>query len=58
MRDHFVIDKFILFRQHHISIQSQKLPKFRRIEDIDPLKLALSAVKLAIHPDGNFTFGV
>ena len=50
--DHLVIDKFILFRQHHITVQRQKPSKFRGIKDVNPLEFTLAAVELAVYPDG------
>ena len=56
--DHLVIDKFILFRQHHITVQRQKPSKFRGIKDVNPLEFTLAAVELAVYPDGQLYPGV
>ena len=43
MRYHLVINKFILFGKKDISIQSQKLAKFYRFQNIDPLAVTVTA---------------
>ncbi len=57
MGDHLVINEFILFRQHHITVQSQKTAELRGIEHIDSLILTFSAVDLPVHADGKFHMG-
>ena len=38
MRDHFIINKFILVRKYDLTVQSHKSSKFFRLKHIDSLK--------------------
>ena len=57
MHDHFVIDEFVLFGQHHIAVQRQETAEFGRLKDINALKLALTGVELAVNADGQLDIG-
>ena len=50
--NHLVINKFVLFSQHHVAVQRQETSKLRRIKDINALKFTFPAVKLPVDPDG------
>ena len=51
MGDHLMVDKLILFRQHHITVKSQEAPELRGLKHIDPLEITVAAVKLPVNPD-------
>ena len=51
MRYHLVINKFVLFGQHHIAVQHKKPPEFRRVEYVNALMLALTGKKLTVNTD-------
>src|SRR5699024_409080 len=46
---HLVIDKLVLFGEHHISVQGEKSSELRRIKNINSLKFAFSTVKLTVN---------
>ena len=46
-----MINKFVLFGQHHITVQRQEASEFLRFKHVDALKLALSAVQLLVDLD-------
>jgi len=54
MGNHLMIDEFVLFGQHHVTVQCQKTSELGGIKDVDALKLAPAAVQLAVHPNGQF----
>ena len=54
MRDHLVINKFVTFCQHYISVQSQNTAKFRCLKNINSLIITLSGKELTIYPDTVF----
>ena len=54
MGNHFVVNEFIPFRQHDISVQGEDTAKFRCFKNIDMLELALTGIKMAIDTDAVF----
>ena len=54
---HFVVNKLILFCQHHIAVQSEKPAELFGVEHVDALELALSGVKLPVYLNGKFHAG-
>ena len=54
MRDHLVINKFVTFCQHYISVQSQNTAKFRCLKNINSLIITLSGKELTVYPDTVF----
>lgn len=59
VRDHFVVDEFVFFGEHHVAVKGQEAAEFARVEDVDALEFAFAGVELAIYFDGEFdVFGV
>ena len=54
MGHHFVVDELIPFCQHHVPVQGQDPPEFRRFENIDPLEVALLGKQMTVHPEAVF----
>ena len=54
MRDHLIINKFVTFCQHYISVQSQNTAKFRCLKNINSLIITLSGKELTVYPDTVF----
>ena len=50
MGDHLVVNEFIPFRQHHVSVQGQHPAEFRGDEDVDLLVLAFPGVQVPVYP--------
>ena len=46
---HFVVNEFILFRQHQIPVQGHNPAKFLGIKYIYPLKITFAGIQLFIH---------
>ena len=57
MDDHLIIGELIFFRKDHASVGGQKAPEFRRIKDVNTLKIAGGTVELPFHPDTGFDIG-
>ena len=57
MGDHFVIDKFIPFRQHDVAIQRKNPSEFRSLKNVDPLIITLSGIQMFLHTKTVFYIG-
>ncbi len=51
MGHHFIVNKFIPLRQHHIAVQRQHPAEFRRFKDVDALVVALLGIQVPVDPD-------
>ena len=49
--DHFVVDEFVSFRQHHVAVQGQDAAEFRRFKNVDVLIITLLGVQVLADPD-------
>ena len=51
MDDHFIVDEFVPFGQHHVAVQREHPSELRGLKDIDALVIALLGVELLVHTD-------